>query len=63
MRRMEVRVKASNVHLGHVFDNGPNPDRARYCINLRFVPKNSIYIQRQENLFYLKFDSTSTNGV
>ncbi|USK59248.1 peptide-methionine (R)-S-oxide reductase [Peribacillus asahii] len=44
MRRMEVGVKASNVHLGHVVDNGPNPDRVRYCINLRFVLKNSIYI-------------------
>ncbi|MDD2431712.1 MAG: peptide-methionine (S)-S-oxide reductase MsrA [Firmicutes bacterium] len=45
LRRMEVRAKASDSHLGHVFDDGPGKDGARYCINsasLRFIPKEKL---------------------
>lgn len=45
LRRIEVRSKTSDSHLGHIFDDGPGPDRARYCINsaaLRFVPKEKL---------------------
>lgn len=42
MRRTEIRAAVSGIHLGHVFDDGPNGQR-RYCINatvLDFIPRS-----------------------